>query len=388
MALRVILDGRTIQDHFPGIGRYVYNLAAALAGRPDAPALTLLFDPTRPSTRFDLDALGRRVRLAPAPFSPFDIRSQFAIPRLLRRLGADLYHATYYVMPYAAGPPTVVTLYDAIPLAYPDALSPPARRAYRALNRLAGRRARRILTISQAAADDLERTLRLPATRIDVTPLAADARFRPADPAIVERWRSAAGLPAGYVLYLGINKPHKNLVRLAQAWGILRRDWPAGAGEMPRLILAGREDPRYPQARQAVAAGGLGADVLFWPEIADDDLPLLYNGARAFVLPSLYEGFGLPALEAMACGTPLACSDRSPLPELAGGAAELFDPENIEEMAAALRRLLADPELRRRRAAAGLARAAAFSWERTARLTAGSYQRAASGPAALTALSR
>ncbi len=383
--MRLILDGRPIQDHFPGIGRYLYNLAAGLAGLPDAPEIILLHDPARPSTRFDLAALG--VRLEPLPVSPFDPRGQLSVPRRLRVLRADLYHAGYYLMPYWAGLPTVVTLYDVIPLIYPHYMpSPTARWAYRWLNALAGRRARRVLAISQAAAGDLTRHLGLAPARISVAPLAADARFCPAtDGAALERWRGAAGLPARFALYVGINKPHKNLPRLVAAWDIVRRSWPAGAGERPRLILAGREDPRYPETRRAVAAAGLTDAIHFLPDVDDNDLPLLYNAASAFVFPSLYEGFGLPVLEALACGVPTACSERSSLPEIAGGAAELFDPTAPEAIAGALLRLLTDAELRRRRSAEGLARAATFSWQRTAQRTLDCYRLALDPGRQLTA---
>jgi len=376
--MRVAIDGRTIQDHFPGIGRYTYNLVEALAGLDDAPDLVLLYDPAHPSSRFSLDTLGagRRVELVPVALTPFDSRSQLAIPRLLWAMGVDLFHATYFVMPYWAGRPTVVTLYDTIPLIYPQYMpSRLARWAYRWLNTLAGRRARRVLAISASAAGDLTHHLSIPPACIAVTPLAADARFRPiAERGAVERWRAVAGLPQRYALYLGINKPHKNVVRLIEAWDHLRRAWPAGWGQRPALVLAGREDRRYPQAHQAVEAAGLEREVLFLPDPPDADLPLLYNGAEVFVFPSLYEGFGLPVLEAMACGTAVACSDRSSLPEIAGAAAELFDPEDATAIAESLRRLLGDAELRRLRAAEGLQRAGAYSWERTARLTLAAYR--------------
>ena len=375
--MRVAIDGRAIQDHFPGIGRYVYNLTRALARLPERPDLTLLYDPTRWSSRFALGALAG-VELLPAPYTPFDWRSQRAIPRRLRAADVDLYHSPYYLMPYWSGRPTVVTLYDTIPLIYPQYLpSGAARRAYRWLNLLAGRRARRILAISASAAGDIARHLHIPAGRIVVTPLAADERFRPLpDRAAVDAWRRAAGLPSIYVLYLGINKPHKNLVTLIRAWKLALERGLEAAGDSPALVLAGREDPRYPQTRRAALEAGAGSRIIFLGDVAEDDLPWLYNAATLFVYPSVYEGFGLPVLEAMACGTPVACSNTSSLPEVAGDAALLVEPLDIEGWAAALGRLLADAEQRRELARRGLAQAARFSWERTARQTLGAYHAA------------
>ena len=372
--MRVAIDGRTIQDHFPGIGRYVYNLTAALAGLDQRPEIVLIHDPSRPSTRFDLDALG--VTLAPLPLTPFHWRSQVAAPRLLRRLRVDLYHATYFIMPYWAGRPTVVTMYDAIPFIYPQYLpSAWARLSYRLSAKLASRRAARILAISQSDADDLARYLGIPQRRISVTPLAADRRFAPmVDRDAVARWRHEAGLPERYVLYLGINKPHKNLERLVRAWHIVRRRWPAGHGDPPALVLAGREDRRFPEARQTVQDAGLEGAVRFLGDVSDDWLPWLYNGAELFVFPSLYEGFGLPVLEAMACGLPVACSNRSSLPEIVGAAAVTFDPMSVEEMAAGLHGLLVDADERSRRAALSLQEATRFSWQRTAIQTMEAYR--------------
>jgi glycosyltransferase involved in cell wall biosynthesis len=375
--MRVVIDGRTIQDHFPGIGRYVYNLTDALAAGAADLEIVLIYDPTHPSSRFDLHAL-RHVHLAAAPMTPFSPRSQIAIPRLLREWQADLYHSTYYVMPYAAGCPTVVTLYDTIPFIYPEYLaSRRARWLFQRATRLAAQRADQVITISQAAAGDLLRYLPLKPADITVTPLAAEGRFQPHENRdAIGRWKQAAGLPPRYVLYLGINKPHKNLVRLVRAWHSICQQWETGWGERPTLVLAGREDPRYPEVRDAVREMKLEDAVHFAGDVADIDLPWLYAGATLFVFPSLYEGFGLPVLEAMACGAPVACSNRSSLPEIVGEAAATFEPEDEPDMAATILELLRDPTRQAACRQAGLARAAGFSWERTAQLTLDAYRQA------------
>jgi alpha-1,3-rhamnosyl/mannosyltransferase len=178
--------------------------------------------------------------------------------------------------------------------------------------------------------------------------------------------RDSHGLPERYILYLGSNKPHKNLVRLVEAWAVLQPQ------PLP-LVVAGFWDARYPGPRQH--AEELGIEEVIWlGPVPEQDLPALYTGATLFVFPSLYEGFGLPVLEAMACGTPVACSDSSSLPEVAGDAAILFDSTDVGDMAEAIGLLLGNPDLRQRLAKAGLQRAKRFSWQRTAKETLEVYR--------------
>jgi alpha-1,3-rhamnosyl/mannosyltransferase len=176
------------------------------------------------------------------------------------------------------------------------------------------------------------------------------------------------------VLYVGSNKPHKNLASLVQAWGGLARDQLAGADL--RLIIAGREDPRYTSARVLAGQLRLDASVRFMPDVPDADLPALLGGAECFVFPSYQEGFGLPPLEAMACGTPVVASNRSSLPEVIGDAGLLVEPEP-DSLAVAIRHMLQDEELRAHLRARGLARAGQFSWKRTAAATLEVYKQLA-----------
>jgi alpha-1,3-rhamnosyl/mannosyltransferase len=219
-----------------------------------------------------------------------------------------------------------------------------------------------VIAVSAATRADLLRHFRVPAERVVVIPEAVDAEFRPRPMEEVQAVRQRYHLPEHYLLYLGINKQHKNLVRLVEAYARLEPGVPA-------LVLAGREDPRYPQARQRAAELGLAERVRFPGDIANADLPALYSGAMLFVFPSLYEGFGLPPLEAMACGTPVACSQASSLPEVVGEATLRFDPYDVEAIAQGLRQAVQDEPLRKHLGEAGVARAAQFTWERAARET-------------------
>jgi len=370
------LDARTATNHFPGISRYVVNLARTmipLLGQDER--LVLLRDPTQPSRWDDLTALAsERVYVVNAPISPFSLRQQWAVPRILRRLEADLYHSPYYLMPYRPGVPTVVTMYDLIPVIFPQYVSPTARLLFRWMTALALRTASHVIVISQATRRDLLTFYHLPTQKVTAIPLAADPAFHPQPPADeIERVRRKYGLSEHYLLYLGINKPHKNLMRLIEAWSSVIKS--LGFGHWS-LAIAGHWDPRYPQARQKVAELGLDS-VIFLGEVAEADLPALYSAADLFVFPSLYEGFGLPVLEAMACGTPVVCSNTSSLPEIVGDAALTFDPLDVEEMAAKIKEALYDETLREEIREKGLRQAAKFSWEKTGRETLKIYREVA-----------
>lgn len=387
--MRIAIDARYVADHFPGIGRYVYNLLAALAGLEQPHTLLAIHNPAPGNTRHDLAALAgsSRLQLVSIHARPFSVREQRAIPVLLRRLGADLYHAPYYVRPYAGLPcPAVTTLYDAIPLRFPGEVSPQARLLYGLLHRLAIRSSRRLIAISESARADLSAAFDIPPAALAVTPLAADPRLRPQPPEAVAAVRARHGLPERYLLCVSSNKPHKNLAGLVEAWAALgARGWGVESrgriaqplARSPTLVLAGHWDPRYPQARESAERLDVGESVRFLPGVSEAELPALYAGAELFVYPSLYEGFGLPPLEAMACGAPVVCGDRSSLPEVVGDAALLTDVRDPKALASAIGRALADQALREWLRAAGLRRAASFSWRRTAEATLRVYEAAA-----------
>jgi alpha-1,3-rhamnosyl/mannosyltransferase len=224
-------------------------------------------------------------------------------------------------------------------------------------------RARRIITPSCSTRRDLVGCYRVRPERIAVVPYAPDPCFQPATAAEVARVRERYGLSEDYLLYVGINKPHKNLRRLVEAYARC-------VGSRPeRLVLAGPEDLRYFDVREAVRRHGLGHRVSILGWVDEADLPALYTGAVFCVLPSLYEGFGLPVLEAMGCGTPVLCSATSALLEVAGEAALTFDPYNPGTMADAMLKALEDRDLRETLRRRGFARARGRTWADTARAT-------------------
>jgi alpha-1,3-rhamnosyl/mannosyltransferase len=379
--MRIGLDARYLYDHFPGIGRYIANLIPALSELAYEHDLIVLYNPALPNTRHDLEALRRLPNLAllrtsARPFSPAE---QVQIPWLARSLRLDLLHSPYYIKPYAGlACPSVVTIYDLLGRRFPHALPRRSRLLFELAMLLAVRSATRIITISQHSRSDIASAYRIPGERITVTPLAADPQFTPQPAESVAVLHARYGLPPRYILYLGSNKPHKNLERLMHAWKELNERDTAARNQRAEyyLVVAGHYDPRYPAAQQFVVEHGLADRVKFIPNIAEADLPALYSGAEVFVFPSYYEGFGLPPLEAMACGTPVLCAATSSLPEVVGAAALMVDPYSVSAIAAGLGRLLNDAELRGRLRAEGLRRARQFSWRRTAEMTLAVYEAA------------
>lgn len=366
---RYALDARTATAHFPGIGRYTSNLANGIAAELAADEqLWLLCDRTQP-TPWQLPAASEQVHYLETAVSPFGLAQQWQIPRLLRQHGIGLYHSPYYLMPYRLPLPTLLTVYDLIPQLFPHYVSWRARGLFRAATWLALRQAQHLIVISQATLQDVATFYRF-GGESSVLPLAADGRFRPQSAAAVAQVRQQYGLPDSYVLYVGSNKPHKNLERLVAAWQLASH----GRAAMPLLVIAGAWDGRYPQAQQLVAALGLTERVRFLGQVAEEALAPLYGGAYFFVFPSLYEGFGLPVIEAMACGTAVVCAQTASLAEVAGEAALRIDPTDVGDMAQQLAYLLDHPEAVQLYGQKGLAQASRFSWRQTAVATLDLYR--------------
>jgi alpha-1,3-rhamnosyl/mannosyltransferase len=361
--MRIALDGRTIQDHFPGIGRYTFNLALALAESGPADDILLLHNQRNRNTRFDLDLLRAKPNLSVlesnSPY--FSLVDQWRIPRQLRARQSALYHSPYYVMPYFAPCPAVVTVHDLIPLLYPHYFTAARRLEFYATVRLATRAARMVVADSEATAADVRRLLHLDARKVRVVHAAADPTLVRPDDAVIASVRARYNLPETYVLYVGSNKPHKNLIRLVEAWSKMPNR------NRTQLVLAGSWDSRHNEARLAATRLGLESDIRWLGSTPQHDLAAVYSGATLFVFPSEYEGFGLPVLEAMACGVPVLCSNSSSLPEVAGDAAVLLDPGDSDSWAEAIQRLLADEGLRMMYGERGLRRADQFTWSETAR---------------------
>jgi glycosyltransferase involved in cell wall biosynthesis len=234
-----------------------------------------------------------------------------------------------------------------------------------------------VIVPSHSARDQVARAYGIPTSRLRVIPEAAAPRFRPVPEASRAPVLAKYGLRAPYVLFVGADVPRKNVPRLLEAYAIARRAAPAEV----QLALVGPPRPATHAARRTIQRLSLGADVRRVETVPDADLPALYSAAICLAYPSLAEGFGLPVLEAMACGTPVLTSTCSAMPEVAGDAALLVDPQRADAIASGLVRLLSEPALRDELRSRGLARAGAFTWERAARATEAVYREAAASTA-------
>ncbi len=290
-------------------------------------------------------------------------------PFALREL--DLFHALAFVAPLALTVPSVVTIYDLSFIHYPQRL-PASRRLYlRLLTGLTCRRARRVIAISHSTARDLTQTLSLPADKIDVAAPGFDPTiYHPLPTDQVAAFRRAKNLPDRFWLFVGTLEPRKNLPLLLEAYAALP--------DRPPLIIGGANGWDYQPIFDAVARYHLDASVQFVGFIPADDLAIWYNCAELFIYPSVFEGFGLPVLEAMACGTPVIVSDASSLPEVVGDAGVCIPPHEVGAWTEALRRAYDDADWRRAARERGLESAARYRWERTAQQTIESYRRAVS----------
>jgi glycosyltransferase involved in cell wall biosynthesis len=349
-----------------GLEVYARRLAEALARRDDV-QLTLM--PPRAAAA-DWTALGRVLALPTDPRRRVEwvLADQVHVPRAARRAGSDVLHSLASTGPLTGRVPRVVTVHDLNYLIFPETHFGLRARGMRVLVPAAARRSRRVMVSSEATRDDLVRHLRLPRERIDVVPLALG--HPPGEPTR-SRDQTRADLGAGarpVLLTVSAKRPHKNLMRLV---GALARLPPE---RRPLLVMPGYPTPHEDELR--ARAEQLGVDARLLGFVSDEQLEDLYRAADAFVFPSLHEGFGMPVLEAMARGVPVATSGRTSLGEVAGEAAVLFDPESEDAIAAAIRRLLDDRELAVRLSREGERQAARFSWDRTAELAVASYRRA------------
>jgi len=294
---------------------------------------------------------------------------QLVQPWTLHRIGADLVHGPVFVGPLFAPCPVVVTIHDLSFIRFPHLFRPANRLYLTVLTRLSARRARRVIAVSAHAAAETAQLLGVPPGRVDVVYHGVDPVFRPLPPDEVASFRQHRGLPARFVLCVGTLEPRKNQTRLVEAFARIYD------GSV-KLVLVGGRGWLYDELFAKVEALGLDEAVIFPGYVMNDELPLWYNAATVLAYPSVYEGFGLPVLEAQACGTPVLTSNVSSLPEAAGDAASMVDPCDVEALAEGLNRLLTDEPLRRDLRERGLAHVKQFSWPHTARETARVYHRA------------
>jgi glycosyltransferase involved in cell wall biosynthesis len=365
--IRVAIEASAVPARLTGAGVYVARLLAAMASREDVEAEVFC----APGAAAALAAPGLRLHPVAAARAGRPARiawTQLLAGRAARAAGADLLHGVHYELPLAARLPAVVTVHDLTLLTNPEWHEPGKVRYFGWALRRAARVARRVLCVSATTARDLAARLEVAPERIDVTRLGTD--LRPAGEAEVAALRRRLGLDGPYLLGLGTVEPRKDLPTLVRAFASL-------AGELPhRLVLAGLAGWGQGALAAAVADSGVADRVLLCGYLPEADKAALFTGADVFAYPSRYEGFGLPVLEAMACGTPVVTTTGGSLPEVAGDAALLVEPGDPDALAAALAKLAGDPSARQAAATRGRARAAEFTWDRCAAETVAAYRRA------------
>ncbi|HXF60215.1 MAG TPA: glycosyltransferase family 1 protein [Caldilineaceae bacterium] len=326
----------------------------------------------------DLRAPGVELRVTSPVLERPPVRilwEQAVLPGALRAAGADLVHGLVNVLPLAAPIPGVVTVHDLSFLRLPGHF-PPLKRLYlSALCRASVLRAAHIIAVSRQTASDLVHFWRVSPARVSMIPNGVDSRFRPASAQEAAAFRAAKGLPERYWLYLGTLEPRKNLTLLLEAFARWRRQAPP-ADQGVQLVLAGAQGWYYQAIYARAHDLGLHEAVRFPGYVADEELPDWYRAAEAFLYPSRFEGFGLPVLEAMACGAPVLCSNAAGVREVAGEAALLLPPDDAGAWVAGFTLIAGQPALRAALRAAGLARARRFSWSATAAQTLDVYAQA------------
>jgi glycosyltransferase involved in cell wall biosynthesis len=354
--MRIAIDARKLRDF--GIGTYIRNILTELSRLDRTNEYIVL---CRPDDIDSGDVLGRNFRMVPETAPNYSVAEQFKIPLSLARESVHLLHEPHYVLPPLVRCRSVVTIHDCIHLMFPQYL--PSRLAHvyaKGSMWSAARKANRILTVSEASKRDILRFFNVPPDKVVVIYNAIDERFlAPANAERMDLVRQRYQLDHPFVLYVGNIKPHKNIERLIDAFGRARS---RGCPDDVKLVIIGDEISKYPGLRQSVHKHKLDKHVRFLGFQPMETLAAFYRLARAFVFPSLYEGFGLPPLEAMACGTPVVTSNVSSLPEVAGNAALLVDPYDAEAIAAGICQALTDEPLRTELIARGYERARSFSW--------------------------
>jgi len=358
--VRIAIDVRKLHDF--GIGTYIRNLLRYLAQFDQTREYALV---CRPQDAELVRAMAPNFTPVVDGSRPYSVSEQFTVPARLLQHRVELFHAPHYVLPPLVPCRSVVTIHDCIHLMFPQYLPNRLAYAYAKVSLwAAAHRAERVLTVSETSKADIVRYCGVPAERVVVIYNAIDERFLEAPPDLdIRNTRDRYQLDGPYILYVGNIKPHKNLERLIEAFHLVRLE----GFERLKLLIIGDEISKYPRLRRAVDRHKLHKHVRFLGFVPHQTLASLYRLATVFVFPSLYGGFGLPPLEAMASGTPVVASNTSSLPEVLGDAAVLVDPYRTAAIAEGLVRVLSDADLRVRMSEAGLNQARNFSWEASVR---------------------
>jgi glycosyltransferase involved in cell wall biosynthesis len=374
MPLHIVIDARRVRDF--GIGTYIRNIARSLSLLDAENQYTLI---AHPDDADELAGLGPNFRIAPFAIGDRGLKHNFSFPGFLKSLKASLYHIPLNSVAWAMPRPYVVTIHDLSSLMFPQ------RRDFRyTLHQQRYRRgvarAARVIAVSNATRRDLESILHLSADRLSTIYSAPDPAFISVgdDPAQQRQILDRYSITYPYILYAGTVRVHKNVPRLVEAFDVLRHKLENHPVYKDlRLVIIGDELSKNPAVRRAVAHSRIENSVRFLGFVPIDTLRVFYCAAEAFAFPTLYEGFGLAPLEAMACGAPVVASDLPSLVEAVGQAAELVSPDNVFDIERGMREVLLNVERRETLKAAGRIQAQRFHWESTARQVLAIYKEVA-----------
>lgn len=385
--MHIAINGYFLQRPATGSGEHLYYLLESLDTLGEAEDFLLLYPRLEKSPILRIPNLGDHftVREVRGTSERLGLRlgkiwwEQMALRQACETARVDLLHSPYFASPLRPTVPTVVTIHDVIPLVLPEYSKPLHTRLYMWLVSAAAKRASAILTVSETSKRDIVRTLGISEDRVHVTYNATDSSLQPVyNEVALEAVRDSYGITGDFLLYFGGFDVRKNVERLILAYQAALPSFSRPC----QLVIAGSlglvGHPLYPDPRLLIQRLGLDGKVIVTGKISEEEKPNLYSAASAFIFPSLYEGFGMPVLEAMACGAPVITSNLSSLPEVAGDAAILVDPTSANAMADAMVKLMNDPALREDLKSRGLRRASQFSWEASAAKTLEVYRQVVS----------
>lgn len=369
--MRIAIDARHLRDF--GIGTYIRNLVRSIAALAPAEDFVLAMGA---GDADELPGLPSNFQTAVFPYTDRQLINDVTFPAFLSRLGADLYHIPLNSVPIFMPKPYVVTVHDLSSLLFPDRSE--VRSALHELRYKRGlERAARVIAVSGATRRDVENVLGIPSSRLRQIYNAPDPVFceGTAGSEVARGILDRYSIQYPFILYAGTIRPQKNIPRLVEAFAVLRGELEGHPeyGDL-RLIIIGDEISKHPEARRAMIQSRIANSVRFLGFVPIETLQVLYGAAKLFAFPSLYEGFGLPPLEAMACGTPVVTSSVSSLPEVVGDAAVIVNPENVFDIARGLREALLDEDLRAELKSRGRRQLLRFSWEETARQVLETYR--------------
>lgn len=368
---RIGIDARFYGLGSAGLARYTQELVEHIA-QAKTPHTFVVFIRTEDQKYFRSRRRNIEVRTTDIPHYSF--REQIGLKKELQAANLDLMHFTNFNFPLWYRDPFVISINDLTLLRFAgrSKLSRFKVGPMRHVMQVGARKSLEILTYSEFQKKLIAKSFDVPSDKVKPIYLAVDEQFRVAPASTVKAFRQKRGLTEPFVMYTGQWREHKNLVRLIKAFRLVKHEF---AG---KLVLVGKKDDAFPIIPRTIKEQGLENDVILTGFVEDDELPLYYNAAEVFAFPSLAEGFGLPPLEAMACGTPVASSKAGPMPEILGEAADYFNPRSTKDVAETLLTLLKDSRRRERFRKRGLAQVKRYSWPQTAMETLASYERALS----------